>query len=103
MIAHVEMIAAATDLPVSADLENGFGDRPENAAETIRLAARAGAVGGSIEDSTTRADDPIYPHDLAVERVRARPIKRDVELDRGTGLRSRHQTGPYQRTGPMAQ
>ncbi len=71
MIAHVREIAAATDLPVSADLENGFGDDPETAAETIRLGAAAGLVGGSIEDSTTRRDDPIYELDRAAERVRA--------------------------------
>ena len=71
MMAHVRDIAGATDLPVSADLENGFGDEPETAAETIRLAAAAGLVGGSIEDSTTRKDDPIYELDRAAERVRA--------------------------------
>jgi 2-methylisocitrate lyase-like PEP mutase family enzyme len=71
MIEHVGIIAAATDLPVSADLENGFGDAPEMAAETIRLAAQAGVVGGSIEDATGRSDDPIYEHEHAVERVRA--------------------------------
>jgi 2-methylisocitrate lyase-like PEP mutase family enzyme len=71
MIAHVRVIASATDLPVSADLENGFGDDPKLVAETIRLAAEAGLVGGSIEDSTTRPDDPIYERALAVERVRA--------------------------------
>lgn len=71
MIAHVREIVSATDLPVSADLENGFGDDPETVAETIRLAASAGLVGGSIEDSTTRRDDPIYELDHAVERVRA--------------------------------
>lgn len=71
MIAHVRDIAAATDLPVSADLENGFGDDPETAAETIRLGAAAGLVGGSIEDSTTRRDDPIYELERAAERVRA--------------------------------
>jgi 2-methylisocitrate lyase-like PEP mutase family enzyme len=64
-------IASATDLPVSADLENGFGDAPEIAAETIRLAAAAGVVGGSIEDSTGRADAPIYEIEHAAERVRA--------------------------------
>src|SRR6478672_5939816 len=48
-LAHSRAIAAATDLPVSADLENGFGDAPEVAAETIRLAAEVGLVGGSIE------------------------------------------------------
>lgn len=71
MMAHVRDIAGATDLPVSADLENGFGDEPETTAETIRLASAAGLVGGSIEDSTTRRDDPIYELDRAAERVRA--------------------------------
>ncbi len=71
MIAHVAVIAAATRLPVSADLQNGFGHAPEIAAETITLAAQAGAVGGSIEDSTGNADRPIYEFQHAVERVRA--------------------------------
>lgn len=71
MMEHVASIAGATDLPVSGDLENGFGDDPETVAETIRLAAAHGLVGCSIEDSTTRADDPIYAFDRAVERVRA--------------------------------
>jgi 2-methylisocitrate lyase-like PEP mutase family enzyme len=68
---HVWAIASATDLPVSADLENGFGDAPEVVAETIRLAAAAGVVGGSIEDSTGRPEQPIYDREQAVERVRA--------------------------------
>jgi 2-methylisocitrate lyase-like PEP mutase family enzyme len=71
MLRHVAEIVAATDLPVSADLENGFGDAPEIAAETIRLAAAAGLVGGSIEDGTRRADDPLYEREHAAERVRA--------------------------------
>ena len=71
MMAHVREIAAATDLPVSADLENGFGDDPETVAETIKLGAAAGLVGGSIEDSTTRRDDPIYEQSVAAERIRA--------------------------------
>jgi 2-methylisocitrate lyase-like PEP mutase family enzyme len=71
MLAHVEAIAAATDLPVSADLENGFGDDPETVAETIRRAAATGLVGGSIEDDTHRPGDPIYAPRLAVERIRA--------------------------------
>ena len=70
-LAHAAAIAAATDLPVSIDLEHGFGDEPETVAETIRLAAATGAVGGSIEDSTKRAGDPIYDRALAVERIRA--------------------------------
>src|SRR5271155_2793054 len=52
MMAHVSAIASATDLPVSADLENGYGDAPEVVAETVKLAAATGIVGGSIEDST---------------------------------------------------
>ena len=64
-------IVDATPLPVSADLENGYGDDPEACAETILLAARAGLAGCSIEDATGRTDDPIYPYDLAVERIKA--------------------------------
>ncbi len=71
IMAHISEIASATELPVSADLENGFGDEPEMAAETIRLAAAAGVVGGSIEDATGRPDNPIYEIGLAAERVRA--------------------------------
>ncbi|CAG4927542.1 isocitrate lyase/PEP mutase family protein [Paraburkholderia saeva] len=71
MMLHLAEIVSATDLPVSADLENGFGDAPEEAAETIRQAAATGVVGGSIEDATGRADDPLYALDFAVERVRA--------------------------------
>jgi 2-methylisocitrate lyase-like PEP mutase family enzyme len=71
MIDHIAQIVAATDLPVSADLENGFGDSPETVAETIRLAAQAGLVGGSIEDMTTNREHPIYEREHAVERIRA--------------------------------
>ena len=71
MLAHVAEIAAATDVPVSGDLENGYGDDAETAAETIRMAAAAGLVGGSIEDATGGPDEPIYELDHAVERVRA--------------------------------
>jgi 2-methylisocitrate lyase-like PEP mutase family enzyme len=71
VMGHVATIASATDLPVSGDLENGFGDAPETAAETIRLAAAAGVVGGSIEDATGRPDDPIYDLGQAAERIRA--------------------------------
>ena len=70
-LAYALAIASATGLPVSADLENGFGDAPEVVAETIRLAAAAGVVGGSIEDATGRSDHSIYDLELAVERVRA--------------------------------
>jgi 2-methylisocitrate lyase-like PEP mutase family enzyme len=71
MIEHVAVIVSATKLPVSADLEHGYGDDPHAVAETFRLAAAAGAVGGSIEDTTGRRDDPIHPIDVAAERVRA--------------------------------
>lgn len=71
MLAHIASIASATTLPVNADLENGYGDDPKTVAETIRLAAAAGVVGGSIEDATGRPDDPIYERSLAVDRVRA--------------------------------
>jgi 2-methylisocitrate lyase-like PEP mutase family enzyme len=65
------MIVEATDLPVNADLENCFAHEPEAASEAIRLAAEAGAAGGSIEDYTGNPADPIYDFDLAVARVRA--------------------------------
>ena len=71
LIANAGAIASATDLPVTADLENGFGDDPASVAETIRLAAVAGLVGGSIEDATNRPNDPIYEYRLAVERIGA--------------------------------
>jgi 2-methylisocitrate lyase-like PEP mutase family enzyme len=64
-------IAAATELPVTADLENGYAHEPRAAAELIRLAAEAGVVGGSIEDATGDAETPIYDFELAVERVHA--------------------------------
>ncbi|HXD32121.1 MAG TPA: isocitrate lyase/phosphoenolpyruvate mutase family protein [Pyrinomonadaceae bacterium] len=71
VLKHSAEIVAATDLPVSADLEGGFGDSPETVADTIRLASEAGLVGGSIEDSTRDADNPIYELELAVERIQA--------------------------------
>jgi len=71
VLAHVAEIVSATDLPVSADLEGGFGDDPETVAETFQRAAATGLAGGSIEDSTGHADNPIYEPELAVERVRA--------------------------------
>jgi len=68
---HARIICAATDLPVSADLEKGFADAPAEVARTITLAAEAGLVGGSIEDSTGRADAPLFDLGLATERVAA--------------------------------
>jgi 2-methylisocitrate lyase-like PEP mutase family enzyme len=70
-LGNARQIAEATSLPVSADLEGGFGDKPEDCARTIELAAEAGVVGGSIEDATGRRDDPIYDFDAAVARVAA--------------------------------
>jgi 2-methylisocitrate lyase-like PEP mutase family enzyme len=70
-MAYASAIVAATELPVSADLENGYGDTPEVVAETIRIAANTGLVGGSIEDATGRPDRPIYEVAHAVDRVRA--------------------------------
>ena len=68
---NARQIVAATSLPVSADLENGYGHSPAECAETIRLAAAVGLAGGSIEDATGDPADPIYPLELAVERVKA--------------------------------
>lgn len=70
-IEHCRALSAATDLPVSADLENCFADDPEEAAATILLGAGAGLVGGSIEDYTGDPSNPIYDFGLAVERVHA--------------------------------
>jgi 2-methylisocitrate lyase-like PEP mutase family enzyme len=71
MLSHLADLCAATDLPVSADLENAFGDAPEAVVETFTGGAAAGLAGGSIEDSTGRVGDPIYDKSLAVERVTA--------------------------------
>jgi 2-methylisocitrate lyase-like PEP mutase family enzyme len=70
-LAHAQAIVRATDLPVSADLEKGFGDSPQAAADTIRLAAGVGLAGGSIEDATGNKDQPLFDFNHAVERVAA--------------------------------
>ena len=70
-LAHARLIVDATDLPVSADLERGFGDPPRAVAETIRLAAEVGLVGCTIEDSTGNPERPLYDELLAVERIAA--------------------------------
>ena len=70
-LAQARLIVNATDLPVSADLEKGFGDAPEVVAETIRLAAEVGLVGCTIEDATGNQDSPLYDLRLAVERIAA--------------------------------
>ena len=70
-LVHAAVIVAATDLPVSADLEDAFADTPPGVAETIGLALQVGLAGASVEDFTRRADDPIYDLRLAAERVAA--------------------------------
>ncbi len=70
-LANARAIIDASHLPVAGDLENGYGDAPEDCAATILLAAAHGLVGGSIEDATGRPHDPIYPFELSVERVKA--------------------------------
>ena len=70
-LANARVIVEATPLPVAGDLENGYGDHPDACAETIRMAAAAGLVGGSIEDATGNAEAPIYPFDQAVRRIEA--------------------------------
>jgi len=70
-LAQARAIVEATDLPVAADLEKGFGDAPAVVAETIRLAAEIGLVGGSIEDATGDRDRPLYDIEQATERVAA--------------------------------
>lgn len=70
-LANVRAIVAATDLPVAVDLENGFADDPAECAKSLLRAVEAGAVGGSIEDATGRADAPIYCFEHAVARIEA--------------------------------
>ena len=79
---HSRVMAAAIDLPVSADLENCFADEPAGVAETVRLAAETGLAGCSVEDATGRDGDPIYPAGLAAERVAAA-----AEAAHGSGQR----------------
>jgi 2-methylisocitrate lyase-like PEP mutase family enzyme len=70
-LAHALDIVSATNLPVSADLEKGFGDEPEVVAETIRMAANVGLVGCSIEDATGRNNEPIFEIGHAIDRIQA--------------------------------
>lgn len=70
-LTHAQTLSHAVDIPVSADLENGFGPDPEDAAETIRLAAATGLAGGSIEDSTGDEAEPVFGRAFAVTRVAA--------------------------------
>lgn len=71
LMTHLAEIAAATHLPVTADLENGFGDAPEEVGRTLQLAAEAGVVGGSIEDARSGTGDRLYAREFAAERIRA--------------------------------
>lgn len=80
-LGHAKAVVEAVDLPVSADLENGFGHEPAAAAETVRLAAGTGLVGCSIEDATGDPDKPLYDFDTAVERIAA-----SVEAARSVGF-----------------
>jgi 2-methylisocitrate lyase-like PEP mutase family enzyme len=73
-LAHAASIVEATELPVSADLENAFGDEPAAVADTVRLALQAGLAGCSVEDFTGREDAPIYDAGLAAERVAAAAV-----------------------------
>jgi len=70
-LAHARLIVKATDLPVSADLEKGFGEQPAIVAETILFAAEAGLVGCTIEDATGNPEHPVFDFQLAVERIAA--------------------------------
>jgi 2-methylisocitrate lyase-like PEP mutase family enzyme len=71
MLAHAQDMVAATDLPVSGDFENGFGDDPQTVAETVRLAGEVGLSGCSVEDTMMVDGNPSYDFDLAVERIKA--------------------------------
>jgi 2-methylisocitrate lyase-like PEP mutase family enzyme len=81
VLSHCQDIVAATDLPVSADLEKGIGDSPESAAETVRAAAGVGLAGCSLEDYTGDDKNPIFPFDLAVARIEAAVAARDALPD----------------------
>ncbi|QRF57820.1 oxaloacetate decarboxylase [Variovorax paradoxus] len=71
VLAHLRELVAATSLPVNADFENGFGADPRAVAQSVRLAVETGVAGLSIEDSTGHADAPLFPIEVAVERMRA--------------------------------
>ena len=83
VLEHLRQIAAAVDVPVNADFERGFASDPEEVAANVRLAVATGIAGLSIEDSPGGAGDPLYPFDLAVERVRA---ARQAIDDSGTNV-----------------
>ena len=80
---HLRVMAASVGLPVNADFEGGFADEPEQVATNVKLAAATGIAGLSIEDSTGDSAEPLYPYELAVERVRA---ARQAIEESGTGV-----------------
>ncbi|MGH9905255.1 MAG: isocitrate lyase/PEP mutase family protein [Pyrinomonadaceae bacterium] len=71
MLEHIRELATATSLPVNADFLNGYADEPEGVAESVALCIATGAAGLSIEDSTGRADQPLYDFSLAINRIKA--------------------------------
>lgn len=83
VLAHLAAIATAVEVPVNADFEGGFAVAPEGVAVNVTLAVATGVAGLSIEDSTGTADEPLYPFDLAVARVRAARQAIDAS---GTGV-----------------
>lgn len=84
MLAHLaELVKAVPDLPINADFENGYADTPDGVAANVKLCIATGVAGLSIEDATGRADEPLYPFELAVERIRA--ARRAVD-ETGTGV-----------------
>ncbi|WNC93377.1 isocitrate lyase/phosphoenolpyruvate mutase family protein [Paraburkholderia sp. FT54] len=84
ILAHLRKIVEATDLPVNADFENGFGSTPNEVAESVRLAVETGIAGLSIEDSTGNAAAPLFPIEVAVERIRA--ARRAIDENGGDTL-----------------
>jgi 2-methylisocitrate lyase-like PEP mutase family enzyme len=82
-LVHLRQVADAVNVPVNADFEGGFADDPKELAGNVKLAAATGIAGLSIEDSTGNADEPLYPFDLAVERIRA--ARRAID-ESGTGV-----------------
>ncbi|MDP7391382.1 MAG: isocitrate lyase/phosphoenolpyruvate mutase family protein [Alphaproteobacteria bacterium] len=77
-LADAATVVGATNLPVSADLKNGFGDEPEYVAEIIRIAADAGLVGCTIENAMKDKDNPIYPFEAPVARIEATAAAADA-------------------------
>ena len=72
MLGHIaDIVKAVPDLPVNADFENGFADTPDGVAANVKLCVATGVAGLSIEDATGRTDEPLYPFELAVERIKA--------------------------------